>query len=918
MLKFILTYLEPKEDRESRLKSICEACFWVLDEKDNRLKDPFFKDIKVNQVVASFPQKTRNDARYLSKTLINEIIAELGLEYRLTNKEDMKKILEEAISNLSSNLNSKKNYIVKETEHLNQSYYVSQVYLPNVLTDKMQPHSYRNFTGQNISFKRNVEFNVNFPFTVFPVNDLDNLDENLEKIIDNEFPLKFNQLETEIIEKQRGLSFDFETKNWKKIDVLSRLMNLDKDKLIEVAKKLNLNLEELKWKNKGWIVREIQEAINKNKNESITIASLSNIEEGYNYLITTFNVDENELYIKDPISKKNVKFEIIKVKNQDELMNRLNEIVKDFEPLFIYGHNHLAFDLNIGKELPNESIKLGIDYREPKKVFSVGGFRQLVINPGRFGIDMMLYSQQSMKNKDNTLDSVFEALFGLENRSKKTLSQLDLIIETRKAENGDKSAALKVLSYAAMDGLKSYYNGEATKREHIILSKVFNTYPERVDATSWKRLSNEYHTKRFFIQKHYFPQDFDRLKIPLSDNAQQLFNKHSLDFKDFDLDEFEFKVIEYNIKKKHDKKIKTKKGLFDSYVIKITPSIKALSQILNQDENLEELLNEYENSEGQKKLRLSYAIENILKLPVYLLLCEDPKQFNEFFPENKLSEIGFKNLKSALFQNLIKVSEFFREGRLINYNNDIILLEKNEISNQLINKALEDSLIVYLGEAYALSGDKGTFIGKTKDWEFMFGFSSPKSKKGEKFPIESSFYESFIEDLLFERNNEKALYTFLEHLDYIKSSEFLSKISRISDSLRFEKSKPILLDELIEKSLIKESELDSNLIIEHEAKRNFYDFSVNYNSGKKTAQEMSNSKKGDIIRYTYHRDVLLEKMLGKRKNSQNTYIYSQGKFSRLIYWAFLYKNPEKRKLLDKLINDNLFGYDANIIKSIIE
>jgi len=946
MTKLVLTYIKPKKDLKSLLKSECKACFWVLDEKEQKLKEPFFIDIPIKQVICSKPTFNDEDLFLFKDRFVNDLKApwwhryeEIKYEKNQLRKSKIRrnyKSFAQKISKLNKRMQHIKNFIDElisksefhtvKTIYNGKEAYVLQLHLPNILTDYFKPFSYKAFSGEYVTFKRNIEFNLNYPFTLFSsdneisTNETNkkNLTESLEEVIEKEYPLKLRQLNTEILEKQKGLGFDFETKNWNKIYILNNLMHLDKNKLLEIAEKLNCNLSELKWKNKGWIIREIQHRINQNKNESITIASLCNIKEDYNYLITSFNVKEKEIYVKDPISNKEVKFNIVTVKNQDKLISKLNELVNTFQPLFVFGHNHLAFDLNIGKVLPNESIKIGVKYAEPEKIFSVADFRQLVINPGRVGIDMMLYSQQCMKNKDNTLDSVFESLFGLNNRSKKTLSHADLIMETRKAERGDKEAALRILRYAAMDGIKSYWNGEKVKKEHIILSKVFSTLPERVDATSWKTLSNEYHSKRIYAINHHFPQELDNLVIWLSSSAEKLLNAKQLKFSDFDLSNFEHAVIQNYLEIKQNTRIKTKKGLFDGTIAKLIPSINSFYNLLMKDRNLSELVSEFEESSGQKKLRLSYALENILRLPAYLLLSENSKAFNEFFPECNLTEKEFHKFKLQYYENLKKSAELFKNTRLINYKKDILLLNNNDSTKELIEQFSSQSILVNLGEAYSLSGTKGTFIGKTNDWEFLLGFSSPRARKGEKFPIEASFYESFIRELICNRNKENAFLTFLEHLDYIVSSEFLSKISEICRNRNRSRDEPLIIDEEIKRGNLKESEIDSSLIIEIEAKRNFYDYSSYFNSPRKTAQGLINGKKGDIIRYTYPKEIFLEKMLGRKKNKKSSisYNYSEGKMSRLIYWGFLEKKSDKLRLFNQLVNGSL--NNDYIIKLIIE
>ncbi len=949
MKKLVLTYVEPKQDLKSKLNSICEACFWIFDESSGTLTSPFFTNIKVKQVLASLPTF---DKKYLyenQKKLIAETKAHFSYEKNiieekieeLSNKENhsiSNKTLEKELSELYKkadlikkfikNLDKEAKAYIKKTTVFNRERYVLHMYYPNVLTDSFKPFSSTLFSGQYLTFGRNIKFNLNYPFSVFNIseaslNNIKNKDkstveirENLEELLEKEYPIAIKSLDTGILEKQKSLSFDFETKNWNKIRVLNNLLNVDKERLLEVAEALGCNVNELKWKNKGWIIREIQEKINLNKNESITIASVCNVKDGFNYLITTLDPGKEQLYVNDPIVSKYIEFKVIKVKNQNELIEKLNELVNSFEPLFIYGHNHLAFDLNIGKSLPEENIKLGVNYREPKRKFSVGNFRQLVINPGRVGIDLMPYSQQCMKNKDNTLDSVFEALFGLKHKSKKTLSHTDLIVETRKAEKGDKEAALKILSYAAMDSVKAYWNGEAVKREHIILAKVFNSLPERIDATSWKTLSNEYHTKRFYLKKGYFPRNIKNLNIRLSDKASQLYNKKRLLFSNFELSDFEHLVMQHYLKSQGVKRIKTEKGLKEGKIVKINPFISPFMDLLKDDKNLTELIDEYENSNEQKKLRLAYALEKILRLPVFMMLENNPKGFSEFF-SYKINEKEFYMLKKELYNNLKKCAALMQDDNLINYSKDILFVNDNDVSRELIKNYLDESLVIDLGNAYALSGNKGVFIGKTDDWEFMFGFSSPKSMKGEKFPIESSFYQSFIDDLIFKQNAKEALYTFLNHLEYIRSSDFLSKLSMLSKTNGRDKYEPILIDEEIAKGNLTEEEIDKNLIIEVEAKRNFYDYSNIHSSTKKKAQQMLNAKKGDLIRYSYPKEVFLEKMLGQIKNNNKSnlsYSYNKGKMSRLIYWAFLEKNPDKQKFFDNLVNGTL---DSEYLISLI-
>jgi predicted RNA-binding protein Jag len=917
MSKYVVSFLEPKLDLEGRLNSESEVCCWRIN--GNRLENPFFSRVSVPFILPTKPlsQKDRTEIEdYLNQyrefnvteyqKKANKLKKELeGKKKKNTKGYKTKKAQLDIINEFLDSSKERIRWEMKKTKDYEKIVHLHTPFLSK-LSREIYLSSYLPVSDGRLSINKNLASKMRFPFSIVEDDNNKNLNFAGEKA------------SLESIVQQPGLAIDFETHNWGKVDIPEDYKDKKTSELEQTLIEFGKSSEVVKNKRRDQLLRDLENIHNQLKNERITVANISNLDKGFNYLITTLDFPEKYIEVDNPLSNKKERFEVIKSENQHELIERVNKLFEEFQPFFVYGHNQMKFDYNKAMELTN-NFKSGVERRKPKLMAQIpNGYIQQVILPGRIDIDPCIYSQLYMSNADNRLDTVFKTVTGKE--TEKTLSHGEMIEKTRLAEQGNERAAKEILFYAAQDAMKSYIIGEKLKKEHILLANVFNSLPARVDTCSPRKMSCDYHEHDYLKRKgyyRYFP--FERDTITLNEKAERLLEKEGrLSFQDFELEKIveksllearkkgyvHTKCLPYinqednkenklfyledivlsepeneNIVEHETKRLKTKKGVYECKLVVINPFIETFKEFIEHDENLVALYEEAKQSPPLKRLRYSRAITNLLEFPVFKSLDRNTNNFKKDF--KGIFSSSLDEIKNSLYNNIKHVSELFMNDKVINFSKDLYLIKNDKVSSYLLERLEDKGLAFEIGDARALSGNKGVMIGTTWDYDFMEGFSPPDSNKGEKFPFQAEFYADFLDEIIYNKNERKALEIFKDYLKAFVEDEFS----------------------------------ESSFVIRKELKRHFYEYSSAYNAPQKKHIIDQRAKKGDSIEYSYSKEELYEKLFGY---SSTKFSPIKGKLTRLLCWVFNIDNSLTGKNKKEILRDAIENKNYKGLFSLIE
>ncbi len=163
----------------------------------------------------------------------------------------------------------------------------------------------------------------------------------------------------------------------------------------------------------------------------------------------------------------------------------------------------------------------------------------------------------------------------------------------------------------------------------------------------------------------------------------------------------------------------------------------------------------------------------------------------------------------------------------------------------------------------------------------MEGFSPPDSNKGEKFPFQAEFYADFLDEIIYNKNERKALEIFKDYLKAFVEDEFS----------------------------------ESSFVIRKELKRHFYEYSSAYNAPQKKHIIDQRAKKGDSIEYSYSKEELYEKLFGY---SSTKFSPIKGKLTRLLCWVFNIDNSLTGKNKKEILRDAIENKNYKGLFSLIE
>ncbi|OYT31726.1 hypothetical protein B6U93_03060 [Candidatus Woesearchaeota archaeon ex4484_78] len=843
MAKRFVTFFEQDLSLEGRLRSFFDIYSW---ERSGTISDPEINKMSIPCVIPSKFRKHSDDSVTKLKEAVDLYIDGVRKKYskkvsyleaeisKKRRRTKARKQLEEKRDLIQSFLENIDELIYLKGPFGSSKYPVYHLITPPLNKEDREP--LKDFFVIDCSVASQTALTLNFPFSLVGKN--------------KKIPLN-------ALLNAKAVAKDYETHNWHPVRVQEELF----DKPEDVVKQRFLNLvsafgvgfeeNDLEFMNKRDFIRAIEQILNDNKGEKLTVSAIVNLKE--NYLITTLDCGESEIPVVVPGQNKAVDVKIIRVKDQFELIEKDNELIERIQPLFIYGHNHLKFDYGKAEEL-TRSFAPGVGRKKVKFVSSVGGeagdrFVVHRVVPGRLDIDASGYAQHFMFTYNNKLDVVFEHLTGT--RSKKTMTHDELAFYTTRAENGDKKAAKDILFYAAQDAMKSFLIGERLKLEHVLLSYVFSSLPSRIDTVSKETLSEEYWVKWYFKKKHTFPV--------IKPSRQKISNAFSYD---------DFNIVSYfisELSQRTKSSLSPVKGLRDGYLVAFFPFASAFKKLLQRDPDVKALYDRVnETSNVKEKTRLLKALEELAKYPLFKTFNSGFESFEQlekrFAAEFKLGWSGneIKEYTQRVNSALSGISSIVEKYSCVNFNKEFFVLPLD--AEKDLKKLSAYNLCVVLGEGRFLSGVRGKFAGKVNDEFVMFGIADFNSSKGERCDFEKQFYKVFFNEIIMNNNPKGAL-------EYV-----------VETAKQFAQYKVP----------------DEDLVFSREAKKDYFDFNIRANQAFVKQLKSKKAMKGDLVKYKKSIEELKFKFFGLQKNNEKTlfseenynFCPEKGTISSVVNWIF--------------------------------
>jgi hypothetical protein len=883
----VITHIEPSKKLEDRIESITNVYLWEIDNKKRKLVNPEPVPRKL-VIPLNIPTKRFSNDRFPEQE--DDLIKQLSLlkdhltgKYnsiifsnqiklnKIKNKEtkSAKKLankisfLEKAKQTLDNKISYKiiktknKSHFLLRLPHLAQT---EMSFLSNYLDYKSRFSSNSFLVRRAIGSEMNVLNLTDKEFTSYsesgPHLKVTNLkDYETGKIIYNTFTF----VDSDILKRSKKLSLDEETTDWQKVNLSKLEKMLSKKELID---KFDLD-KKLETQNKEKLLSIAEKKKDSKRDERITIITLADVENDFYEILTTFSYEKVTPKYPGDIPENIIFPKLIKFDNQKLMLDYLNNLYKKYGHLWGEGHNHMSFDYQKFKELGAGTFFAGTDGSKPKFVPGTK-FKTFVFPRGRFDIDPSTYFQYVAPwTVSNRLDHVFEDITGI--YDEKIMNHAELEANMKFALDSNNSIEKRMViindlhSYGIIDPVKSYIICKSLIDEILMKSRIFKCSPTRNSTTSRKSFIGEYWTNWNLDNKGLFLYtNPDKDWLSITSNLKRLKSyredKKRLSWKDFSLEEFQSRLIDYYLREKlqgdeleNGTVFTTYKALYQkgrfkrSKIIHFHPIIAALKDFFKDDKEVMNLYNyEFENSKQQ--IRAYKSLEWILEYPFFKLmqysdekLTKEMKLSNEIAERNFSSDfnLGFDNTPLKDYHNkLVKyfqsVARGLKDIKIINSYRNFYLIENNEENMEFARKLKEYNFATVFSDVDALSIDKGKFVAKQGKQLMSFGISNPRSKQGEKNELEKELMYSVLRKLFVEDDFENVL----------------KEIRNASNKTQLGIIDPKLLE------------------YERVARRHFTEYSSAAN--QKAIKELIKRKarKGEKIIYTKEFDDLTSKMFG--------------------------------------------------------
>lgn len=307
------------------------------------------------------------------------------------------------------------------------------------------------------------------------------------------FPIQKKYASIDELLQGRIAATDIETKNWQKRKLNESMLQMSDVELLDFYKKLcseNLTHFESHSENRQRrdLLKRIEIEIDRTRKEEITIVAYIG-EAEHKYLVTTFDIGKEEIFVEHPLTKEQISVKIIRAETQKELGAKLSLLFKKHDPLYVATHNGMTFDYDKLMRI-TKRFEPGTDGTKPEHVHTLKPVKDedKIFSHyrifGRIDIDPRLFYLHYGWLVRNKLDYVFRDLTGID--APKDVSHLEGVLLTIQAEKGDKDAAERLLRYCATDTLKSQVISEKLIERILHISRNYGVSPSFAQYSSHK------------------------------------------------------------------------------------------------------------------------------------------------------------------------------------------------------------------------------------------------------------------------------------------------------------------------------------------------------------------------------------------------------------------------------------------------
>jgi len=475
---------------------------------------------------------------------------------------------------------------------------------------------------------------------------------------------------------------------------------------------------------------------------------------------------------------------------QEGLVDRLRQLEREFDPLWVGGHN-IPQDKKWLRDLPDDLVYTpGVDNSKPIVKSAQRRSEDSVeikkmVTKGRFTVDTYRYATKYLNFlSDNRLEThATRAGFPYE----KIINYDELAELIEGAEGGDQQAARILLQYTLMDGEASFRLMEHILPNVALKMATFHTDSDTVTSKSKLGLGYERWQRKFFNETGTFDNRHSRRYYSTEGRAIG-----GLGDSTPNLERLTSDIIKRNLDasgKTH--LIEGRDGFFDEvHAVYLTPFIKAFSPVIGNDLDLRMLLSKMR---GRDHADLKYDLAQTMnaalvtptsKLHHYLIgagyeLADQighptliPKSDNltardwafgktygiELFFDGTLGNQW--NINQNLFyafhgsDSSPGLLEFLEQADVVSYSDGLVFLQ-GDIDQ--IKRMENAGLLVHVGSGPAISTDKKT-VAKIGDTPVYQGFLP---RRGAKSLYEVDLAMEFIETALNGATHED-LYGLLE------------------------------------------------------------------------------------------------------------------------------------------------------------
>ena len=475
-----------------------------------------------------------------------------------------------------------------------------------------------------------------------------------------------------------------------------------------------------------------------------------------NYVLSTYEADTGSMQAK--LASEGLSSQLILCKDELELTAKLTELFREFDPLWVFGHNVGTYDLQ--KLRDTGGFFPGVLGKEPTLEASCGFFKRVVIE-GRCVVDTAPWSANWSWTPNNKLVTVGNYLIG--KGMKKDLSYEE---QEEMVKGADPLDITKLAIYNLKDSIYAYNIGREVL-EHVILASMFyGMSPSTVCTTGRKSITLEL------------------------DHHQQMKRMTTVDTRhDDEFGEFDTAPIKYRMIRKLDPKcLDTRRGLFkDAHVIHLTPFIHALGKYMTFNKGGELLYKRFMDAGIDPKKRVLFAevLNSYVEKMIFDLCTMRNINLEYLKPISSPFDVGDSEMnadsyfghKYAINQqenpndgvyrrptNFMTVTNLIcdsihqtmlrlKDVDVLNYSDRFLFARFKDDAS--LNNLVGSGFGVDLGVADVLSFTKGRVLYRTNDGNILSEEMDSTGRKGHRTRLEQEMVETFSR-LVFE-DKTKAL-----------------------------------------------------------------------------------------------------------------------------------------------------------------